>query len=177
MGSLVLSTLLGTGDPLGIQKTISAYPGMRLSASCATCDLLRLEGLFSFFAEKPGLPEIEDSFELRIEVPRGFPFALPLVYPKGDRIPSDFHRLDNSALCLGSPTRQLLLLSRSPNLLEFINVFLVPYLYGVALKERGHPLPFGELSHGRAGLLEDFCALGTENGGLLQTPVGVSRSP
>lgn len=150
---------MGTGDPLGIQETISAYPGMRLCASDANAGFLCLEGLFSFFAAKPGFPEVKDSFELRIEVPTDFPFSLPLVYAIDGRVPLDFHRLENSALCLGSPTQQCLFLSSTPNLLGFINAFVVPYLYGVALKERGHPLPYGELSHGRAGLLEDFCSL------------------
>lgn len=141
----------------GIKEVFDRFPRLRLKPFAD--DYLCIAGTLDFFAVKPGLPEIPDSFEISIELPFNFPKSLPLVFPTDDRIPQHFHRLTNGELCLGSPFRQLLFLSDSPNLLTFIDAFVVPYLYGFALFEKGMDLPFGELSHGTTGLLEDFCQL------------------
>ncbi len=117
---------------------------------------ITIEGNLEFNVQKPGRKEVTDSFAVRIEVPRAYPSELPLVYPLDLRIPQSFHRLDCGAFCLGSPTRQRLSLARSRSLLRFANQFVIPYLYSYALVEQGEDFPYGELPHGRSGLIEDF---------------------
>lgn len=142
-------------DAWGINKVKFSYPRLRI-CQAEVRGYVCLQGIFEFTASKPGFPNISDSFEIRIEVPYEFPFSAPLVFPLGARLPKDFHRLENGALCLGSPTRQLLFLRKRPCVREFVNAFLVPYLYGYVVYERNKSLPFGELAHGRRGLIEDF---------------------
>jgi hypothetical protein len=49
--------------------------------------------------------------------------------------------------------------AESTTLLAFLERCIVPYLYGFSYFERHGVMPFGELEHGRAGLLQDFAAL------------------
>jgi hypothetical protein len=139
---------------LDVPGTLVTFPGMSIVPTNA--DSLTLTGWLDFHAQKPGRDVVSDSFELRIEVPLELSCQIPLVMPLGSRIPRTFHRLEGGALCLGSPTRQLLILKEDPRLHSFIKRCVIPYLYAFVLHERNEPLPFGELSHGRRGILEDF---------------------
>jgi hypothetical protein len=142
---------------LDVPGTLSAFPGMSIEPTNTDC--LTLTGWLDFHAQKPGRDVVSDSFELKIEVPLELSCQIPLVTPLGSRIPSTFHRLEGGALCLGSPTRQLLILKEDPRLHSFIQRCVIPYLYAFVLHERNEPLPFGELAHGRRGILEDFVAI------------------
>jgi hypothetical protein len=46
-----------------------------------------LKGRFEFSARNPEFGEIEDAFDLEIDVPRSFPRDLPTVTETGKRIP------------------------------------------------------------------------------------------
>ncbi|MCA9191100.1 MAG: hypothetical protein KDB03_05050 [Planctomycetales bacterium] len=156
MGSLAITPPPHYIKAWGIDQLLQRYPRLRSVAKHAK-EVIAFEGKLDIYAVKPGHTEVTDSFELRIEIPYQFPDYVPTVYPLGSRLPADFHRLEDGALCLGSPTRQLMYLSKNPSVLGFVNEFVVPYLYGYSLLEKGEQLPFGELAHGRRGLIADFC--------------------
>jgi hypothetical protein len=122
-----------------------------------------LKGRFEFSARHPEAGEVEDAFDLEIDVPSTFPGTLPTVTETGNKIPRTlaFHvNQTDGTLCLGSPLRLLVLLSKSPSLTGFADKCLVPYLFAVSKKlETGAPLPFGELDHGAPGALADYQAL------------------
>jgi hypothetical protein len=122
-----------------------------------------LKGRFEFRARHPDAGEVQDVFDLEIDVPATFPKTLPTVRETGNRIPRTQAYHVNQAdwtLCLGSPLRLLVLLSESPSLTGFAEKCLVPYLFAVSQKLRtGAPLPFGELDHGAPGALADYQAL------------------
>jgi hypothetical protein len=98
---------------------------------------------------------IEASYQIDFRVPLEFPRALPLVYETEGKIPSDFHRLNGGALCLGSPAGQRIQLGRAPSIGHFIDRVVIPYLYGHAHMVRVGKMPFDELAHGVAGLVDD----------------------
>lgn len=145
----------------GITDLLERHSRLRVKVNShgSTIDGIEITGSIDFFAQKPGYPEVTDSFGVRIQVPNSYPIDLPLVYPIDNRIPSKFHRLACGAFCLGSPTRQKLALSKSANLVHFIDLFVIPYLYSFAIVEKGLEFPFGELAHGRRGLIDDFKSL------------------
>lgn len=145
----------------GITELLERHSRLRVKVNAhgSGIDGIEITGAIDFFAQKPGYPEVIDSFVVRIQVPRSYPSDLPLVYPIDDRIPSKFHRLDCGAFCLGSPTRQKLSLAKSTSLVHFIDSYVIPYLYSFALVEMGQEFPFGELAHGRRGLINDFQSL------------------
>lgn len=122
-----------------------------------------LKGRFEFRAKHSEAGEVEDAFDLKIDVPPTFPKDLPTVTETGNRIPrtQTYHvNQTDWTLCLGSPLRLLVLLSEKPSLTSFAEKCLVPYLFAISQKlSRGVPLPFGQLDHGAPGALADYQAL------------------
>src|SRR5262249_54930098 len=102
---------------------------------------------------------IDEEYEIEITVAPGFPSCVPSVRETAGRIPTAYHKRDDGRLCLGSPTRILLLLAAVPTLRGFLERCVVPYLYGYSYFEKHGTPPFGELAHGEAGIREDFASL------------------
>jgi len=120
---------------------------------------LTLVGHFDFTAATDDAETLTDAFELKIEVPPGFPRDLPRVFEAGRRIPRtpEFHVNGDGSLCLGSPLRLMRVLGEHPTLSGFAGRCVVPYLFAMAVKLRGGDGPaFGELPHGSAGALSDY---------------------
>lgn len=102
---------------------------------------------------------ISDTFDVDIEVPVEFPRQVPNVRETGCRIPKDFHTHPDGTLCLGAPTRLLLLIQKAQTLPGFIDSCVVPYFYGFSHREQHGALPFGELDHGLPGIFNDLMQL------------------
>ena len=122
-------------------------------------DDLRLVGAFTRVLHAEGLPEIEDTFDLEIVIPRSFPACPPRVYDRGARIPADYHRLPDKALCLASPLRIALSVRREPTLLAFAGRFLTPYLYRFSHIDKFGRDPWPDLPHGVPGIIDDYSRL------------------
>ena len=122
-----------------------------------------LRGRFTFAARHRVAGEVEDAFDLEIEIPTRFPEELPRVTELGGRIPreADNHvNRSDGTLCLGSPLRLRLLLAEDPTLTGFAEKCLVPYLFAQAQRRaRSGGFVFGELDHGLPGMLDDYVAL------------------
>lgn len=140
-----------------VEEVLHAYPGMRIAPSID--GEMKLQGSLAFAAKPSSKERIDDAYEISIAVPEGFPGSLPSVCEIGGRIPPTYHKLDDGSLCLGSPTRLMLMLSAAPTLKGYIDHCIVPYLYGYSYFERCGVPPFGELDHGRAGIVDDFALL------------------
>ena len=148
-------------DPLALREFLRDYPQMAIRPSAG--QNLRLKGQFVFAAHHAKAGDIQEAFALEIIVPIGFPKELPRVTETGGRIPRigeyQVNPTDNT-LCLGSPLSLLLRLSKRPTLEGFAENCLVPYLFAISCKLRnGGPLAFGELAHGRDGILIDYAGL------------------
>ncbi|ODT02996.1 MAG: hypothetical protein ABS52_11185 [Gemmatimonadetes bacterium SCN 70-22] len=98
---------------------------------------------------------IDEHYAVKIEVPRGFPRALPRVFETKGRVPPTFHRNPDTTLCLGSPIALRFAIEEEPTIGGFIDRVVVPYLYSHAYFVRFDRMPFGELAHGAAGLEDD----------------------
>lgn len=145
-------------DLWGISDLLARHERLRIKV-LPDGEGFHVSGRIELVAQSPGYPEVKDSFAVQIRVPSTCPTELPLVYPADDRIPSTFHRLDCGAFCLGSPTRQRLALAKSKSLANFVDSFVLPYLYSYSVVEMGLAYPFGELAHGLRGILDDFKSL------------------
>jgi len=137
----------------GLKDLLLANPELAIRPS--TNGELRIAGEFHFRARGKGV-EIEDSYQIEVTVPGDFPRDLPRVNETGGRIPSDFHRYGDGSLCLGSPIRLALMLKEGATLSEFTGRCLLPYLFAYSYKEKYGKLPFGELEHGQAGIVDDL---------------------
>lgn len=144
----------------GLERFLQQYPRMTLLPIVA--HEVVLEGDFQFIATAGNHPEISDAYRLRMAVPEDFPSALPVIKELDNKIPrnGDFHVNPDGSLCLGSPLRLLLKVSKEPSLPGYASRCLVPYLYAISHKLRfGGKLPFQELAHGRPGEIQDYVEL------------------
>jgi len=142
----------------GMREFVRDYDLMAIRPRPGKMPLLK--GRFAFVARHPDIGELNDAFDLEIDVPVNFPRELPKVTETGNRIPrTRFYHVNqhDHSLCLGSPLRLRFLLAEKPSLLGFAEKCLVPYLAGISHKlSTGKPLPFGELEHGAPGALADY---------------------
>lgn len=140
-----------------ITELLERYDGLRLvpSNGMTTC----IAGTLTFRAEGRITPTIEDSYDVRIEVPDEFPERMALVWETGGRIPATYHKLDNAALCLGSRIRLRLQMAGSSSVLRFVERCVIPYLFGYSYFSKTGKMPFGELHHGELGSLQDLASL------------------
>jgi hypothetical protein len=139
---------------LAISEVISRFENLRLMPS-RNGDIV-LRGVIDFTASANGCRTVTDSYEVSLRIPNAYPSELPVVHETGGRIPKNFHKLEGNALCLGSPFRLWLFTKQNPSLLNFIEGVVIPYLYAYSLHEAGEAMPFGELKHGSAGLIDDL---------------------
>lgn len=147
-------------NDFGVSDFINKYPSM--SYGPVKTHGFSLVGTFSFIGHYFDLPSIEDSYELEIIVPNDFPQTLPLVTETEGKIPKngEFHTNPDGTLCVASPLRASISLASSPTINAYVEDFLVPYLYAASHKLRfGGKFVFGELEHGRAGIIEDYLDL------------------
>ncbi|PYP90132.1 MAG: hypothetical protein DMG65_12290 [Candidatus Angelobacter sp. Gp1-AA117] len=140
-----------------LSELLVKYPGLRLHPSKGL-DVI-VQGILEFSATQKGGEQIDDEYSLRIQIPDRYPRLLPSIWEVNKRIPPKFHKLDDGSLCLGSETRLRLMLLRSPSILSFVDMCVVPYLYGHSFFEEHGRMPFGELSHGKKGVIEDLAEL------------------
>jgi hypothetical protein len=139
---------------LAISEVLTRFESLRL-VPCKDGGIV-LRGVIDFTASANGCRTVTDSYEISLRVPDAYPSELPVVHEIGGRIPTDFHKLQGNALCLGSPFRLWLLTKQDPSLLNFIERVVVPYLYAYSLHKASEAMPFGELRHGTAGLVDDL---------------------
>lgn len=144
----------------GIREFLYDYPNMAIKPTFSPFILLK--GTFSFRAKLNNDITITDHYRLRIQVPYSFPRQLPDVIEIGKKIPQnpEFHINEDRTLCLGSPLRLLWLISKKPTMTGYAEYCLVPYLYAISYKlKMGGDFPWGELSHGSPGELDDYTGL------------------
>lgn len=144
----------------GLGQFLADYPQMVLRPRAGKPPVLR--GRFAFSARHDEQGEVEDTFNLEIEIPPRFPEEVPIVTETGARIPRelDCHVNNNGTLCLGSPLRLRQLLADDPTLTGFAANCLVPYLFAQSQRLTGTGgFAFGELAHGVPGMLDDYIAL------------------
>lgn len=118
------------------------------------------KGVYKIFGElnfKVSFPEIiRGKYEIEIIVTKRFPKEIPIVKEIGGAIPSNFHKNDNEILCLGIESEIKIFLQHTPNLLKFVNSFVIPYFYSFKKWQDTGKTPFGERSHSIEGIIEFY---------------------
>jgi hypothetical protein len=150
---------MSSGGLPGLEEFLKDYPKMRIAPLKNSSFML--SGEFEFSVPRTNLPHVADSYALKIEVPNSFPQVAPLVTETGNKIPRDdkHHVNSDHTLCLGSPLRLLWKSKRAPTLVGFAEECLVPYLYSISHKLQYGTFPFGELEHGKPGVISDYMDL------------------
>lgn len=150
-------------ERIGIPEFLKKHEGMSLKPlplNDARYFLIKGDYFFQYELDEGSNETI--TFEIEIYVPYSFPDDLPLVREVGGKIPKekDFHASQDGFLCLGSPVRLRLIAHDKASLEQYLEVCLVPYLYAIWKKLCfEEEMPFGELDHGRPGIIKDYMDL------------------
>lgn len=77
-----------------------------------------LVGSYILNAFMKGHSQVEETFKLRILIPKDFPIVLPSVYELENKIPRDgnYHVNGDGSLCLGNPFRLYLEIKNDPSI-------------------------------------------------------------
>jgi hypothetical protein len=132
------------------------YPSLRIKF----CDknFATYVGIIAFAANYNDCGLIDDEFEVEIVFPLTNTDDVPKAKETGGRIPCnpDFHVNDDGTMCLGAPFEIRRKHKQDLSLRAFINRLLIPFLYAFSFQEKHGHMPFGELSHGRKGVVEYY---------------------
>lgn len=140
-----------------LEMFLEKYPQMSLAPS--NKDEHIVQGVLSLDIMDDQYGMIKDDFFIKIVIPENFPEDIPTVYELGDRFPKtpDYHTYPDASLCLGSKMSLKKRIKETPTLEGFIHCCVVPYFYAIALYLQGKErFVFGELSHGLAGIIQDY---------------------
>lgn len=101
---------------------------------------------------------LKNELYISMFVPFTFPNELPIVKDIEKKIDNKFHKNDNDVLCLACDTEMFLdLKSREDvTISDFIEHFLLPYLYSYTYYKKYGKVPFGDRSHGFQGIVEFY---------------------
>lgn len=138
---------------LEIQAVLAEQPGLK-SRMDAARNQYQLQG--NFVVKKwYNTTYIHDEFAIRIDIPPDFPKGIPVVYEVGSRIPSTYHhRYDDGKLCLAAQMELEAFLEHPKSLLDFVQRYVVSYLFTYSYYEKYDTMPAGERSHGDLGEIE-----------------------
>lgn len=122
---------------------------VRISGTYALCDQAGCSA-----------PQVFETFQIEFVVPDDFPSSLPRVFETAGRIPrlSDNHINDDGSICYGVPS---IISAKQSNLtlISFLNEILHDYFLGyLHFLEFGN-WPFGEISHGYIGVVEELAEI------------------
>lgn len=123
-----------------------------------------VQGLLEFKASFNNI-SIQDSFQIKLLIPSDYPDTPPVAKETAGRIPKGFHS-NHDGLCLAAPIEIRRKFSENPTLLGFVNDLLIPFLFAFCYWEKHGIMPFGELSHGKKGIMEyylDFFKVNSES--------------
>lgn len=137
------------------QEVTGAHPGLHLDSrddGIVLSGLYVLDGIY-------GDVLYYDEFELEILIPWNYPIDLPEVKETAGRVVRSKyeHIFQGDNLCLGATCDLIDCLQSSHSLLEYLDKVIPSYLFGfLYFEEYGVAPPFGERSHGYAGLKEAY---------------------
>jgi len=139
-----------------LQDFLATNPKLRLTK--LNEEGIILNGEYDFHAKMEGFEALEETYSLSIYIPKSYPKTAPIVKEVGGIIPrnQDHHVNGDGTLCLGARIILLQTLSNNPSLLDFAQNILTPFLYSISYKMKFGALPYGDLSHEEAGLVEAY---------------------
>ena len=129
------------------------YPELRFEIEG---DVAKVRGVFPV-ADETG---VLDRFAIEMVFPPDYPDSLPIIRETGKRIPWCLDRHVNAIgeTCVLVP-EEWFVLTPDQSFRAFMGGPVRNYFLGQALVEIGQPWPFGERSHGTAGVLEAYSEL------------------
>ena len=150
---------VGAFSSIEVSEVVAKYPRVRQTAPGVVEGVLDIDATFEGEI-------VQDSFEVRIIGPAGYPNALPLLEIAPGRIAAiqsrqrvvdarDLHQ-NGATACVCAPQDERKRFPPGSRLIHFVENLAVPFLYALSRFERTGRWPWGEYSHGALGVLEYY---------------------
>lgn len=143
-------------DAIGLEDFLATHQRIRISE--INDDQLVLAGEYHLNAQLAGGHLVDRTYQLKLVCSREYPEKLPMVYDEERYFPRDqeYHTYDDGSFCLGSEVRIKSLLIDDDSLSAFFEKIVDRFLYAVTHRIEFGIFPYGELSHGQQGLIDDY---------------------
>lgn len=136
-----------------VQEILKRFPELKLSK--IENDIL-VSGKININCEYLN-EHIIDEYEVMIIINNNYPEKLPVIREINKRIPLRYgHVYRDGELCLATDDEIKLTLGENFTLSQWIDNFVIPYLFGYSYFEKYGVMPFGERSHGTTGIIEFY---------------------
>ena len=99
---------------------------------------------------------INDSYKIKIVIPKSYPNDIPKVYSIDNKIPKTYHTNDDNSLCLELDIVIIEKMKYKINLNDFIEKFVIPFFYRYSYIDRYENDPWPDRPHGLNGLIEYY---------------------
>lgn len=146
-----------------VQEVLLRFPELKLSKDKNNTFILGKLHINCEYKDE----HIIDEYEVTIIISSKYPKELPKIREIARRIPLKYgHVYNDGELCLAADEEIRLFFSEGISLNSWIDNYVLPYLFGYSYYEKYGVMPFGERSHGKAGIKEfyrDFFCIATEN--------------
>jgi hypothetical protein len=133
-----------------VRAALTAYPMLHLFPNEVGAEIR------GTFPVRGTTGEAIDEYQVRIELPAGFPDALPIVHETGGRIPSTLERHAPGFCCVLLPDARWEEFPVGAPFRDYLAGPLHNYFLGQSTVELRDPWPFGEWGHGNDGRLEYY---------------------
>lgn len=136
-----------------INETICKFKGLKLLEKNKTLKLVGKIKVNSVFNDV----RIIEDFCVEITIPNEYPLEIPTIKEIGGKIDRRYHHINyNGTLCLATETEIKLEFNKGLALIEWIDRYVIPYLFSYCYYKRYNIFPFGERSHGIEGIFEFY---------------------
>ncbi len=133
-----------------IKEVLQAFPLLKKINNNSLKGLIHLKRSYN------DIP-IYINYEIEIFIPNNYPDRLPIVKEIGNKINSEYSHISNSReLCLATDGDIKISLYPDYKLFDFVNIYVISYLYTHSYFIKYKVFPFGERSHGVEGILEFY---------------------
>lgn len=101
---------------------------------------------------------LKNDLYISMFVPFSYPNELPIVKDITKKIDSEFHKNKNDILCLACDAEMYLDLKTREDVTisDFIERFLLPYVYSYTYYKKYGKVPFGDREHGILGIIDFY---------------------
>ena len=116
-----------------------------------------------------------DQYQVKIIYPHEFPRKVPVMFEIGGRLPREagYHVNVNGSCCLSVPAREMIILSKGINTINFLQELAIPYLANQTYRQKKGRYAGEEFAHGADGVYQFYSEVfQTQNAIVILTLIG-----
>lgn len=133
-----------------LEQVVNLFPKLLISQ-----DMKILEGEIDIFDNDESYV---DSFLIQIHIPKNYPYGMPILFEKSEKIChiADRHFNEDESCCVAPLQEADLLVQRGITIMAYMESYAIPFLANQIYFENEKKWANGEYAHGIAGILQYY---------------------